>query len=104
MSFKDHLCTSKKMHCVRNIKIKNSSCMKPCSGFIVNSLYKSEQIRNLEKLFPVFGAYNHYKKVTPNPQGYDGKNFNTCNFLPYIIQIHFRVCMEKQSEICEDLF
>ena len=69
------VCASNKIKCIRNIKVVTSSCLKPCSGITVNSLFKSEQTKNLEKLFPLYQAYNRYKKVTPYPQGYDGKNF-----------------------------
>ena len=75
MFVQEPVCASNKMKCIKNIKVDTSSCMKPCSGLTVNSLYKSEQNRKWEKLFPLYQAYNRYKKVTPYPQGYDGKNF-----------------------------
>ena len=55
------------MECVKNIKVDTAGCLKPCTGFIVNSLYKSELSKDLENLFPVFEAYNNYKKITPYP-------------------------------------
>ena len=49
-----------------------SSCLKPCSGLIVTSFYKSEKQKNLDDLFPIYGAYNIFKKITQNPSGYSG--------------------------------
>ena len=59
---------------MNKIEFENSNCLKPCSGFFVTSFSKSEQNRKLEELFPIFGNYNIYKKITQYPSGYTGKN------------------------------
>ena len=67
--FKETLCTSSQEleDCVNNVKVDTSSCLKPCSGLIVTSFVKSELKKNLETLFPIFGQYKLYKKVTTYP-------------------------------------
>ena len=57
---------------MEKIKFDTSNCLKPCSGFIVTSFYKSERKKNLDDLFPIYGAYNIFKKITQNPSGYTG--------------------------------
>ena len=57
---------------MEKIKLDTSNCLKPCSGFIVTSFYKSERQKNLDDLFPIYGAYNIFKKITQNPSGYTG--------------------------------
>ena len=74
--FQEPLCTAKELECVENIKADTSLCLKPCSGLIVNNFYKSELNENLETLFPIFGKYNNYKKVTPYPSGQNGKQLS----------------------------
>ena len=41
--------------------------MKPCSGLIVTSFSKSQPDKKLEDVFPIYEAYNSYKKVTLYP-------------------------------------
>ena len=67
------LCTSsKELDCVKNIKVDTTSCLKPCSGLIVTSFYKSRPENNLETLIEIFGEYNLYKKVTTYPFAANG--------------------------------
>ena len=71
--FQETLCTSpQELECVKNVEVDTSSCLKPCSGLIVTSFYKSELKKDLETLFPIFGEYNNYKKVTTYPSVVDG--------------------------------
>ena len=67
-------CSPNRHKCVKDIKldIPNHDCMPPCSGLIVTGFTKSEKIKDLDKLFPVFDAYNNYKIVTEHPSGYKG--------------------------------
>ena len=68
MIFKETLCTSpQELDCVNNVKVDTSSCLKACSGLIVTSFAKSELKKDLESLFPIFGDYKLYKKVTTYP-------------------------------------
>ena len=41
--------------------------MKACSGLIVTSFSKSELKNDLETLFPIFGQYNKYKRISTYP-------------------------------------
>ena len=66
------ICSSAGLKCVEKIKLDTSNCLKPCSGFIVTSFYKSERQKNLDDLFPIYGAYNIFKKITQIPSGYNG--------------------------------
>ena len=59
---------------MNKIEFENSNCLKPCSGFFVTSFSKSEQNRKLEELFPIFGNYNIYKKITQYPSEYTSKH------------------------------
>ena len=68
MIFQETLCTSaQELDCVNNVKVDTSSCPKPCSGLIVTSFAKSELKKDLQRLFPIFGDYKLYKKVTTYP-------------------------------------
>ena len=75
LSNRDPPCPPNKLKCVENIELdlSNYDCMPPCSGLIVTGFTKSEKIKDLDKLFPVFDAYNNYKIVTEHPSGYKGK-------------------------------
>ena len=55
------------------VQVDTSSCLKPCSGLIVTSFAKSEQHKDLDTLFPIFGEYNLFKKVTEYPSGANGR-------------------------------
>ena len=55
------------LQCYKNLEADISACQKPCSGLLVTSYFKSEQFIDVDKLFPLTGAYNRYKKITPNP-------------------------------------
>ena len=57
---------------MKNIDVEKSNCLPPCSGLIVTGYSKSEQKKDLSKIFPVFDAYNQYKIETEHPSGYDG--------------------------------
>ena len=95
-SSQEPLCPSEKIECVKNIQVDTAGCLKPCTGFIVNSLYKSELSKDLENLFPVFEAYNNYKKITPYPS--EGqREMKISREKNYQIFIYFRLCVEKQS-------
>ena len=75
---------------MNNVKVDTSSCLKPCSGLIVTSFYKSEQKKNLETLFPIFGEYEIYKKVTTYPaasNGIDVKNINAREIYIFLFDI-----------------
>ena len=47
--------------------------MKPCSGLIVTGYSKSNEMKDLEDLFPIYTDYNQYKKITQSPSGMIGK-------------------------------
>ena len=67
------ICTaSQEVECVNNVNVDTSSCLKPCSGLIVTSFVKSKLEKDLETLFPIFGEYNQYKKVTAHPRVSNG--------------------------------
>ena len=71
--YQENVCTSsEEVACVNKLKVDSSSCLKPCSGLIVTSFYKSKLENNLETLFPIFGEYNQYKKVTSYPSAANG--------------------------------
>ena len=53
---------------VDNSKCK---CLKSCSGLIVTSYTFYDLNKNLEDLLPTIGRYNHYKKITKHPSGYN---------------------------------
>ena len=67
-TFQEPLCTSSELECVKKISII-SDCLKPCSGLYVTGFAKSEQNKHFEGLFPIFGPYNEYKKLTTYPTG-----------------------------------
>ena len=69
------ICSSNNMECVNNINVDTSKCLQACSGLIVTTFSKSEQKRNLEKIFSVFEDYVKYKKFTRIPAGFLGKGF-----------------------------
>ena len=69
------ICSSTELECVNRIKLDTSSCIKPCSGLIVNGFYKSEQKKSLENLSPIIADYNKFKQITPYPLGQNGKLF-----------------------------
>ena len=52
---------------MNQVKVDTSSCLKPCSGLIVTSFAKSKLENDLETLFPIFGQYNQYKRITTYP-------------------------------------
>ena len=58
---------------MNQLQVDTFSCLKPCSGLIVTSFAKSEQHKDLDTLFPIFGEYNLFKKVTEYPSGANGK-------------------------------
>ena len=60
------------MKCVKSVMIDSFSCLKPCSGLIITTLAKSEQIKDWEQFFPIFEDYDKFKKLTPYPDGEKG--------------------------------
>ena len=71
--YQENLCNSlQELDCVNKIKVDTSSCLKPCSGLIVTSFYKSKLENDLQTLFPIFGQYKRYKKVTTYPSVANG--------------------------------
>ena len=69
----ENVCNSpQELECTNNVKVDTSSCLKPCSGLIVTSFYKSQLKKELATLFPIFGDYNLYKKVTTHPSVANG--------------------------------
>ena len=69
-AFKEPLCSAQKLDCVDKISVDTSSCMKPCSGLIVTSLFKSMDYRKLELLYPkVWRQYNNFKTISTYPPG-----------------------------------
>ena len=89
---------------MKNIDVEKSSCLPPCSGLIVTGYSKSEQKKDLGKIFPVFDAYNQYKIKTEHPSGYEGSIKELRKCLISVINIEFRLWMEKQFEVCKNLF
>ena len=67
------MCSPKGLECVDQITVDNSKCLKSCSGLIVTSYTFYDLHKNLEDLLPIIGRYNHYKKITKHPSGYNGK-------------------------------
>ena len=55
------------------MQVAPSNCVKPCSGVIVTSFSKSQPDKTLEDVFPIYEAYNSYKKVTLYPLWSSGK-------------------------------
>ena len=55
--------------CVNEIMIDYSGCLRPCSGLIGSTNYE-----NAEDRFTSFRAYDHYKRITENPSGYNGND------------------------------
>ena len=76
LSGNDPLCSPTELKCVAKVDVDSSGCLKPCSGMFVTSFSKSEQEKNLESLFPNFGAYDLYKKKTKYPPGYYGNKIH----------------------------
>ena len=66
-------CNDSGIKCASEIKVTTSSCLKPCSGFIINGFSKSDMTKSLENVFPVFESYDNYKKITPFPPSDKGK-------------------------------
>ena len=76
LMFKGPLCDAKDLECVtktKKTKVDTSSCLKPCSGLIINTSQFREK-KNIEELFPTFGDYNKYKKITKYPSNKNGNN------------------------------
>ena len=63
------------MECVKNVSVSidTSGCLKACSGFIITSLWESEEKEKWETFLTTLDEYNNYKKVTPYPEGQIGK-------------------------------
>ena len=70
----DPICFLKELDCVNKVKVDTAGCLKPCSGLLVTSFFKSEQNKKIEDLFPIFNAYNTYKMVTKYPTGFGKYN------------------------------
>ena len=66
-------CNDSGIKCASETKVTTSSCLKPCSGFIINGFSKSDMTKSLENVFPVFESYDDYKKITPFPSSDKGK-------------------------------
>ena len=80
-TIQDPICMSmEEMKCVNEIKVNTLSCLKPCSGFTVTSLSKSEQKINLTNLFKFYGVYDNYKKITSHPLNFKGKYLKISQF------------------------
>ena len=93
------------------------SCIQPCSGLILTSYFKSTSKNELEQLLPthVVNAYRKYTNWEPFPSGIKGNLsridsvFKTAKKWNFVIQLltltcNIRLWVEKQAEICEDLF
>ena len=79
--------TSKEMECINNKIVNTSSCLKTCSGLIVTSFFKSENKYDLETLFPIFGDYNRFKKVTTYPSVASGKYIKYTLIFQFLIEM-----------------
>ena len=60
------------LKCMSEITVNTSSCLKPCSGLIVTSFFKSAQNTNLADMSQIFKDYNTFKKPTAFPSGLKG--------------------------------
>ena len=64
------VCFAKDFECVNKMKsqLASSNCLKPCAGLTVTGYSKFHGNKNLEDHFPIFAAYNMYKRITDNPK------------------------------------
>ena len=73
MIFKEPLCSAQKLECANAISVDTSSCMKPCSGLIVTSFFKSENYKDVKLLYPkIWRQYNNFKTISTFPSGLIG--------------------------------
>ena len=73
LTFKNRICDSWQLNCVRNISLDGSKCLPPCTGLILKSFYKSNTERNLEQLIPKYwDSYKKYKKFIEFPTSLKG--------------------------------
>ena len=71
--FKNRICDSWQLNCVRNISFDGSKCLPPCTGLILKSFYKSNTDRNLEQFIPKYwDSYKKYKKFIEFPTSLKG--------------------------------
>ena len=59
---------------MKNIYHDTSSCMKPCSGLVVTSFFKTDEKKDLGSLYSmIVEQYNDFKKITAHPPGLMGR-------------------------------
>ena len=92
----DPVCSSPgELECVNKVNAETSSCLKPCSGLLVNSFSKVDWglTKGMKKLKPILENYNNYKKITGHPSGENGKQFVYPKHLPFskTLNIFFRL-------------
>ena len=89
--FQESVCSPQKIvECVDKIPVDTSSCIKPCSGLIVTSLFKSEKSKDLELLYPrLWRPYNNFKKNSTYPPGLIG----IINIVPYL---RSNICLQSR--------
>ena len=88
----EQVCTSpEELECVNKVNDETSSCLKPCSGLLVNSFSKVDW--GMKKLTLILENYNNYKKITGYPSGENGKQFVYPKQLPFskTLNIFFRL-------------
>merc|ERR1711994_457787 len=67
---------SKRIECLKEVKVETHECVPPCSGLIVTSFTKLDQEKNVDELFPnLMHQYNQFKKITPYPYGVEDLNW-----------------------------
>ena len=70
-------------------QLASSNCLKPCAGLTVTGYSKFHGNKNLEDHFPIFAAYNMYKRITDNPIEFKGTNYvhamNKFQFVTFMI-------------------
>ena len=85
----EQVCTSpEELECVNKVNDETSSCLKPCSGLLVNSFSKVDWVltKGMKKLKPILENYNNYKKITGHPSGENGKQFVYPKQLPFVFK------------------
>ena len=67
--------TPEELECVNKVNDETSSCLKPCSGLLVNSFSKVDWglTEGMKKLMPMMKNYDNFKIITEYPFGESGK-------------------------------
>ena len=100
----NHVCKQSQLSCVKKVKPDNSKCAKSCEGILVTSYIKDDIGQSVQNLVPrLLMEYDKYKihiQFPPEIKGVTLALFYTA--IAYIFTI--RASMEKQVEICPNLF